>query len=102
MPDVTFNIEVTAREFDQILAGLRMLASLHPAVPYRTVVLSDFHKIAQEHGPIFTPEEIGAFCQFLNGGPRCVGEETVYCEIGGIPEDEEAVPVYIERLFPQD
>ena len=69
--NIRFNIDVDGREFDTILAGLRMWQwALEPGGDYP----SDFERvqaileIASEHGKPLTAEDIDSLCERLNTG----------------------------------
>ena len=64
-PAGTIALALQPREFDHILAGLRVYQQM---LEMHSAVCQDVEEIATEHGPEMTPEEIDALCQRLNTG----------------------------------
>ncbi len=72
MPEVTFQLEVSSREFDTVLAALRVWQSrmLMGAWPGSAETATIEQMIAEDHGPKLTRREVGQLCLRLQGGTR--------------------------------
>ncbi len=67
MPEVSYHVELTAREFDHVLAGLRLYQRAIVPRPEGVICLPSCFEIATEHGPELSFDQLEGLCTRLNG-----------------------------------